>query len=112
MTTTRNRIGPQQAAILVLMSNGGEWITTDLSIRLHGQPLMLSEARGMSSIRRSLALLLRKGLVSNGGTSGWDRSAYRNWRGQPTAWRITDAGREYLARHDKAGTPGPRGHLR
>jgi len=108
MTTTRNRIGPQQAAILALLSNGEPWITTDISFRLHGEPLMLSQAVGMSSIRRSLALLRRKGLVSNGGTSGWDREHYSNWQGQPTVWRITDAGREYLTRRDdtsKAGTP-------
>lgn len=57
----------------------------------------------LPAIRRSLAELMAKGLVTNGGDLPGSRAYLTGMKGRPTIWEITDAGREYLAR--RAGTP-------
>jgi hypothetical protein len=104
MTRTRYKIGQQQAAILATLSGHDVMLTIDLSFALHGEPPYLNTASVGASLRRSLALLLRKGLVSNGGTRKGERECWLDHPGRPTRWRITDAGREYLAQG--ADAPG------
>jgi len=105
MTTTRYRIGQRQLAILRELASQGRLITTELAWSIDhcesGDGWKYSAV--LPAIRRSLAELMAKGLVTNGGDLPGSRAYLTGMKGRPTIWEITDAGREYLAR--RAGTP-------
>ena len=104
-TNQRYRIGPRQVAILRVLADRDQETTSGLVWIIDTQEpgWGWKYSTAMPATRRALALLLAKGLVSNGDPRPGYRLCYPREQGQPTVWAITDAGRAYLARQAVGG---------